>query len=87
MQTSIFLQDDLIAGTAAPPMFLKCDLQNFNFKDLNNKFDVILVEPPLEEYQRTMGVTNTQFWSWEKVDKYIYTPVQISIFNNSDGTY
>ncbi|KAG8258923.1 N6-adenosine-methyltransferase subunit mettl14 [Homalodisca vitripennis] len=62
----IKLKDDLIASTAAPPMFLKCELQNFNFKDLNNKFDVILVEPPLEEYQRTMGVTNTQFWSWEQ---------------------
>uniref|UniRef100_A0A1B6FC80 N(6)-adenosine-methyltransferase non-catalytic subunit METTL14 n=1 Tax=Cuerna arida TaxID=1464854 RepID=A0A1B6FC80_9HEMI len=63
----IKLKDDLIASTAAPPMFLKCELQNFNFKELNNKFDVILVEPPLEEYQRTMGVTNTQFWSWEQI--------------------
>jgi hypothetical protein len=61
------VQDDLIASTATPPMFLKCDLQTFNFKELNNKFDVILVEPPLEEYQRTMGVTNMQFWSWEQV--------------------
>ncbi|XP_039287224.1 N6-adenosine-methyltransferase non-catalytic subunit isoform X2 [Nilaparvata lugens] len=63
----IKLKDDLIAQTASPPMFLKCDLQNFNLKDLNNQFDVILVEPPLEEYQRTMGVTNMQFWSWDQI--------------------
>ncbi|XP_066908547.1 N6-adenosine-methyltransferase non-catalytic subunit isoform X2 [Halyomorpha halys] len=63
----IKLKDDLIAQTATPPMFLKCDLETFNIKDLNNKFDVILVEPPLEEYQRTMGVTNIKLWSWDQV--------------------
>uniref|UniRef100_A0A1B6CCX0 N(6)-adenosine-methyltransferase non-catalytic subunit METTL14 n=2 Tax=Clastoptera arizonana TaxID=38151 RepID=A0A1B6CCX0_9HEMI len=63
----IKLKDDLIAQTASPPMFLKCDLQTFNLKDINQKFDVILVEPPLEEYQRTMGVTNMQFWGWDQI--------------------
>lgn len=48
-------------------MYLKCDLQNFDLKELKTKFDVILVEPPLEEYQRTMGVTNVQFWPWEQI--------------------
>lgn len=48
-------------------MYLKCDLQNFDLKDLKSKFDVILVEPPLEEYQRTMGVTNMEFWGWDQV--------------------
>ncbi|XP_073991546.1 methyltransferase like 14 isoform X2 [Rhodnius prolixus] len=65
--SSTFLKDDLIAQTSTPPMFLKCDLETFAMKDLNNKFDVILVEPPLEEYQRTMGVTNMKLWSWEQV--------------------
>jgi hypothetical protein len=63
----IKLKDDLIAETAAPPMYLKTDLETFDTKELNSKFDVILVEPPLEEYQRTMGVTNMQFWDWDKV--------------------
>ncbi|BES91745.1 MT-A70 [Nesidiocoris tenuis] len=63
----IKLKDDLIAQTATPPMFLKCDLEAYNLKDLNFKFDVILIEPPLEEYQRTVGVTNVKLWSWEQV--------------------
>jgi len=48
-------------------MFLKCDLSTYNLKSLNLKFDVILVEPPLEEYQRTLGVTNTKLWNWKQV--------------------
>lgn len=60
-------QDDLIQQTATPPMYLKCDLHSMDLKQLDHKFDVILVEPPLEEYQRTMGVTNMEFWSWERV--------------------
>uniref|UniRef100_A0A0A9XRN9 N(6)-adenosine-methyltransferase non-catalytic subunit METTL14 n=2 Tax=Lygus hesperus TaxID=30085 RepID=A0A0A9XRN9_LYGHE len=63
----IKLKDDLIAQTANPPMFLKCDLESYNLKDLNFKYDVILIEPPLEEYQRTMGVTNVKLWSWDQV--------------------
>lgn len=63
----IKLKDDLIQQTAAPPMYLKCDLASYDLKSLNGKFDVILIEPPLEEYQRTMGVTNMQFWSWDQI--------------------
>ena len=28
---------------------------------------MILIEPPLEEYARSYGVTNTKFWEWEKI--------------------
>nr|CAH7753001.1 unnamed protein product [Callosobruchus chinensis] len=63
----IKLKDELIQQTATPPMYLKCDLASYDLKNLNSKFDVILVEPPLEEYQRTMGATNMQFWSWEQI--------------------
>ncbi|XP_028130632.1 N6-adenosine-methyltransferase non-catalytic subunit [Diabrotica virgifera virgifera] len=63
----IKLKDELIQETATPPMYLKCDLMTYDLKTINNKFDVILVEPPLEEYQRTMGATNMQFWSWDQV--------------------
>lgn len=48
-------------------MYLKCDLKTFNLKDLGGKFDVILIEPPLEEYQRSLGVTNVDFLSWDNV--------------------
>lgn len=62
----MILQDDLIAATATPPMYLQTDLQTFDLHELPTKFDVILVEPPLEEYQHT-GVTNVQFWDWQKI--------------------
>uniref|UniRef100_A0A8D8LQ65 N(6)-adenosine-methyltransferase non-catalytic subunit METTL14 n=3 Tax=Cacopsylla melanoneura TaxID=428564 RepID=A0A8D8LQ65_9HEMI len=63
----IKLKDDLIAETATPPMYLKCDVREFDLKELNVKFDVIHIEPPLEEYQRTLGVTNMQCWSWDQI--------------------
>ena len=56
----------MIAATATPPMYLQTDLQTFDLHELPTKFDVILVEPPLEEYQHT-GVTNVQFWDWQKI--------------------
>jgi len=65
----IRLKDDLISKTATPPMYLQCDLENFELRELNCKFDVILVEPPLEEYQRTAGVTNIKCWTWEQIMK------------------
>ena len=30
----------------------RCDLETFDLKQLNCKFDTILIEPPLEEYSR-----------------------------------
>jgi len=63
----IKLKDTLISETASPPMYLKCDLKTFNLKELDCKFDVVLIEPPLEEYQRSCGVTNMQFWSWNEI--------------------
>ncbi|XP_064110282.1 N6-adenosine-methyltransferase non-catalytic subunit-like [Macrobrachium nipponense] len=62
----IKLKDDLIASTATPPMYLQTDLHAYDLRDLPTKFDVILVEPPLEEYQHA-GVSNVQFWDWQKI--------------------
>ena len=66
----IRLKNELIQRTAHPPMYLKCDLETFDLpKSLNSKqflFDVILVEPPLEEYARTCG-SNVKFWDWDKI--------------------
>ncbi|KAK2726364.1 hypothetical protein QYM36_000713 [Artemia franciscana] len=62
----IRLKDELIAKTATPPMYLKCDLRTYDLKRLGSKFDVILIEPPLEEYQRSRGVTNIDFWNWDQ---------------------
>lgn len=62
----IRLKDDLISQTAPPPMYLKTDLHNFDLTELPVKFDVILIEPPLEEYQQR-GVTNVEFWDWQQI--------------------
>ena len=48
-------------------MYLKSDLENYDLKQLDCKFDTIIIEPPLEEYSRAYGVTNTKFWEWEKI--------------------
>jgi mRNA (2'-O-methyladenosine-N6-)-methyltransferase len=61
-------------------MYLKTELQTFDMKELNSKFDVILVEPPLEEYQRTMGVTNMQFWGWDQVRTMSWNEVVIYVY-------
>lgn len=44
----IRLKDELIKETATPPMYLQTDLKTFDLKTLGVKFDVILIEPPLE---------------------------------------
>ncbi|XP_074598489.1 methyltransferase like 14 [Brevipalpus obovatus] len=62
-------KDEKIRETNTKPMYLHCDLRKFRLKDLNCKFDVILIEPPLEEYKRTRGVTNVDFWNWEELEK------------------
>ena len=48
-------------------MYLKCDLETYDLRDVNCKFDVILVEPPLEEYQRSVGLNREKYWSWDEV--------------------
>lgn len=63
----IRLKDDLIAETATPPMYLKADLKTFDLKNLGVKFDVILIEPPLEEYFRGTSSTPGNFWNWDEI--------------------
>lgn len=69
----IRLKDDLISDTATPPMYLQADLKTLDLKSLGSKFDVILIEPPLEEYARggagvaVSGVMPRQFWSWDEI--------------------
>jgi len=64
----IRLKDELIQETASPPMYLRTDLRTFTLSSLQTKFDVILIEPPLEEYQRNRGVPgDNDFWQWEQI--------------------
>ena len=56
-------------------MYLKCDLSKFDLSTLGPKFDVILIDPPLEEYQtKTSGMTfSWQPWDFEEVTYTHYT--------------
>ncbi|XP_028660822.1 N6-adenosine-methyltransferase non-catalytic subunit [Erpetoichthys calabaricus] len=66
----IRLKDELISSTNTPPMYLQADLETFDLHDLKCKFDVILLEPPLEEYYRESGIiANEKFWTWEEIMK------------------
>ena len=70
----IKLKDDLIAKTNVPaqPMYLKSSLFNEDKSEfplnehLGVEFDVILVEPPLHEYQSANGVHFDKYYSWDE---------------------
>jgi len=47
----IKLKDDILAKRATPGMSLKCDLRTFDLTSLGTKFDVVLLDPPWEEYR------------------------------------
>lgn len=52
--------------------YLQADLENFDLQDLKCKFDVILLEPPLEEYYRESGISHTErFWTWDDVSMHV----------------
>ena len=49
--------------------YLKCDLELFDLHELDCKFDVMLIDPPLEEYQRRAPGCNFNWnpWTWDEV--------------------
>jgi len=51
-------------------MYLRCDLlaNNFTLSSLYCEFDVILIEPPLEEYKRTSGIHFDRYVTWDEVN-------------------
>ncbi|XP_024520156.1 methyltransferase-like protein 14 homolog [Selaginella moellendorffii] len=64
-------KDSLIAERATPPMYLQCDLktQALGPELFGTKFDVILVDPPWEEYvRRAPGVEDSlEWWTFEEI--------------------
>merc|ERR1719209_47509 len=63
----IRLKDDIIQKTNIPPMYLSTDLVDFELAEMNAQFDVILIEPPLPEYQRTTGAVFDKYWTWDEI--------------------
>ena len=48
----IKLKDDQLAEIAFDPMYIHADLRTYDLMQIGCEFDVILIDPPLEEYQR-----------------------------------
>ncbi|KAH9324388.1 hypothetical protein KI387_004566 [Taxus chinensis] len=64
-------KDEIVAKSACPPMYLKCDLRETALSSelFGTKFDVILVDPPWEEYvHRAPGVgDHMEYWTFEEI--------------------
>ncbi|GIL60443.1 hypothetical protein Vafri_15030 [Volvox africanus] len=64
-------KDKQVAAYATPPMFLRSDLRTLRLspETFGTKFDVILVDPPWEEYvRRAPGlVVDPEVWSWQEI--------------------
>ncbi|CAI9296139.1 unnamed protein product [Lactuca saligna] len=64
-------KDEIVANSASAPMYYKCDLheQVLSPEFFGTKFDVILVDPPWEEYvHRAPGVTDhMEYWTFEEI--------------------
>jgi N6-adenosine-specific RNA methylase IME4 len=63
-------KDERIATRASPAMFKKVDLRSFDLTTLGTKFDVVLIDPPWEEYRRRAAAAgglededDAQVWS------------------------
>ena len=71
----IKLKDELIVKTNVPvrPMYIKSDLLGKNGDDfdlnelIGSEFDVILVEPPLHEYQITNKIYFNRFAKYSTI--------------------
>ncbi|CAK8687823.1 unnamed protein product [Clavelina lepadiformis] len=64
----IRLKDEQIRSTNTPPTYLKCDLTKFDMRKLGCKFDVLLIDPPLQEYKKRAGLPlNGSEASWDDV--------------------
>lgn len=64
-------KDDIVINSSSPPMYYKCDLRDFTLTPefFCSKFDVILVDPPWEEYvHRAPGITDhIEYWTFEEI--------------------
>ncbi|KAL6901846.1 hypothetical protein ACP4OV_004722 [Aristida adscensionis] len=64
-------KDEIVSKSASPPMYYKCDLREHVLSPefFGTKFDVILIDPPWEEYaHRAPGITDhIEYWNAEEI--------------------
>ena len=71
----IAAKDKRIAERATPPTYKKVDLRTFDLTTLGTKFDVVLIDPPWEEYRRRKSVATGELDDCEDVE--VWTPQEI----------
>ena len=85
-------KDDLISMRATPPTYKKVDLKTFDLTTLGTKFDVILIDPPWEEYKRRKiacgGDEDTEVWTPQeildlRIDAIADTPCFVFLWSGS----
>lgn len=59
----------------------------FDLDDLECKFDVVYIDPPLEEYQRRASGTTFSWkpWTWDEVSSSNYTTMFILYFTRENN--
>ncbi|KAF6245562.1 MT-A70-domain-containing protein [Scenedesmus sp. NREL 46B-D3] len=71
LQKLIQLKDKQVRDHSTPPYALRADLKKLALSKevFGTKFDVIVIDPPWEEYvRRAPGfVSDTDFWSWHEI--------------------
>uniref|UniRef100_A0A1J3HSW4 Methyltransferase-like protein 1 n=1 Tax=Noccaea caerulescens TaxID=107243 RepID=A0A1J3HSW4_NOCCA len=64
-------KDEIVSNSASAPMYLKGDLHELELSPelFGTKFDVILIDPPWEEYaHRAPGVSDSmEYWTFEDI--------------------
>ena len=56
------------------------DPNTFDLRDFDTKFDSIMIDAPLEEYQRTLGCMREKYMSWEEVYYTNIPPSKFTLF-------
>ncbi|CAL8465627.1 g5163 [Coccomyxa elongata] len=71
MRELIQRKDDLVAQRATPPYYLNADLHELKLSvaTFGTKFDVVLVDPPWEEYARRAPGIDIGTWLWQDIMK------------------
>lgn len=74
-------KDEIVSNSASAPMYLKGDLHEVELSPelFGTKFDVILVDPPWEEYvHRAPGVSDSmEYWTFDDI---INLKIEVTIF-------
>ena len=68
------LKDALIAERATPPACRQVDLRTFDLTELGTKFDVVLIDPPWEEYRRRKAAAGALM---EGDEDEVWTPQEV----------